>query len=123
MLWGAILKLRETRVRLIELVLALGIYFSADAMTYALRNLFPSAGAPGLALDPSDYGSVATARLAYTIAKSRGLPADTSPADGESANDCGHHLRDVFRGVCSILCLVLPFDLGAEPNMILSDGS
>src|SRR6202046_3649246 len=42
LLWGAILKLRETRMRLIQLVLALGIYFSADAMAYALRNLFPS---------------------------------------------------------------------------------
>jgi hypothetical protein len=42
LLWGAILKLRETRTRLIQLVLALGIYFSATAGTYALRNLFPS---------------------------------------------------------------------------------
>src|SRR5271154_2225888 len=31
LLWGAILKLRETRMRLIQLVLALGIYFSVDA--------------------------------------------------------------------------------------------
>lgn len=38
-LWGAILKLRETRARLIQLVLALGIYFSAFAADYALRNL------------------------------------------------------------------------------------
>jgi hypothetical protein len=42
LLWGAILKLRETRTRLIQLVLALGIYFSATAGTYALRNLFPN---------------------------------------------------------------------------------
>jgi hypothetical protein len=35
------MKLRETRTRLIQLVLALGIYFSATAGTYALRNLFP----------------------------------------------------------------------------------
>lgn len=41
LLWGAILKLRETRTRLIQLVLALGVYFSATACTYALRNLFP----------------------------------------------------------------------------------
>src|ERR1700722_1494392 len=41
LLWGAILKLRETRTRLIQLVLALGVYFSATAGTYALRNLFP----------------------------------------------------------------------------------
>jgi len=41
-LWGAILKLRETRTRLIQLVLALGIYFSAFAADYALRNLYPN---------------------------------------------------------------------------------
>lgn len=40
-LWGAVMKLRETRTRLIQLVLALGIYFSAYSATYALRNLFP----------------------------------------------------------------------------------
>jgi len=40
-LWGAVMKLRETRTRVIQLVLALGIYFSAYSATYALRNLFP----------------------------------------------------------------------------------
>lgn len=38
-LWGAILKLRETRTRLVQFVLALGIYFSAYAASYALVNL------------------------------------------------------------------------------------
>lgn len=42
LLWGAILKLHETRTRLIQLVLALGVYFSATAAAYALRNLFPT---------------------------------------------------------------------------------
>jgi hypothetical protein len=41
-LWGAVVKLRETRTRLVQLVLALGIYFSASAAAYALRNMFPS---------------------------------------------------------------------------------
>lgn len=41
-LWGAVIKLRETRVRLVQVVLALGVYFSAIAASYALRNLFPS---------------------------------------------------------------------------------
>ncbi|MFY9754103.1 MAG: hypothetical protein WAJ92_15785 [Candidatus Acidiferrales bacterium] len=45
-LWGAIMKLRETRTRLIQLVLALGVYFSATAGTYALRNLFPQIELP-----------------------------------------------------------------------------
>jgi len=41
LLWGSMLKLRETRTRLIQLVLALGVYFSAFAGCYALRNLHP----------------------------------------------------------------------------------
>jgi hypothetical protein len=40
-LWGAILKLRETRTRLIQLVLSLGVYFSLFAANYAVRNLYP----------------------------------------------------------------------------------
>jgi len=38
-LWGAILKLRETRTRVVQFVLALGVYFSAYAAIYALVNL------------------------------------------------------------------------------------
>jgi hypothetical protein len=41
-LWGAVLKLRETRTRLVQLVLSLGVYFSLFAANYALRNLYPS---------------------------------------------------------------------------------
>ncbi len=40
-LWGAILKLRETRALLVQLVLSLGVYFSASAASYALSNLDP----------------------------------------------------------------------------------
>lgn len=43
-LWAAILKLRETRTRLIQLVLSLGIYFSLLAANYAIRNLYPQFG-------------------------------------------------------------------------------
>ena len=42
-LWGALVKLRETRVRLVQLVLALGVYFSALAANYALQNLYSKA--------------------------------------------------------------------------------
>ncbi len=42
LLWGAVLKLRETRTRIIQLVLSLGVYFSATAAAFALRNMFPS---------------------------------------------------------------------------------
>jgi len=40
-LWGAVMKLRETRTRMIQLVLSIGIFFSAYSATYALRNMFP----------------------------------------------------------------------------------
>jgi len=40
-LWGAMMKLRETRVQLIQLALSLGVFFSAYSATYALLNLFP----------------------------------------------------------------------------------
>ena len=38
-LWGAVLKLRETRTRLVQFILSLGFYFSAHAASYALGNL------------------------------------------------------------------------------------
>ena len=41
LLWGAMMKLRENRTRLMQLVLALGVYFSAFAGSYALRNMYP----------------------------------------------------------------------------------
>jgi hypothetical protein len=41
LLWGAILKLRETRTRVVQIVLSLGLYFSAYAAIYALENLAP----------------------------------------------------------------------------------
>lgn len=40
-LWGAMLKLRETRALLVQIVLSLGIYFSAYAASYAISNLRP----------------------------------------------------------------------------------
>jgi hypothetical protein len=42
LLWVAVFKLRETRARLVQLVLALGIYFSATAALFAFRNMFSS---------------------------------------------------------------------------------
>lgn len=49
-LWGAILKLRETRAQLIQLVLSLGVYFSLFAANYAIRNLYPAAISLSIAL-------------------------------------------------------------------------
>jgi hypothetical protein len=51
-LWAAVLKLRETRARLIQLVLSLGVYFSLFAASYALRNLFPSVSSYFIPLMP-----------------------------------------------------------------------
>jgi hypothetical protein len=38
LLWGAVLKLRETRTRLVQFILSLGLYFSAYAASFALMN-------------------------------------------------------------------------------------
>ena len=41
-LWGAVAKLRETRTRLMQLVLSIGVYVSLSAGSYALLNLYPN---------------------------------------------------------------------------------
>lgn len=41
-LWAAVKKLRETRTQVIQFVLALGVYFSALAASYALAVLYPN---------------------------------------------------------------------------------
>lgn len=51
-LWAAVVKLRETRTQLIQLVLGLGVYFSAFAANYALRNLYPQFSAIWMYLPP-----------------------------------------------------------------------
>jgi hypothetical protein len=38
---GSVLKMEEKPARLVQIVMALGIYFSATAGMYAVRNLFP----------------------------------------------------------------------------------
>jgi len=67
LLWGAVLKLRETRARLVQLVLALGIYFSASAATYALRNLFT--GLEFLKIIPPLVNTWLPLAWAYTFTK------------------------------------------------------
>jgi hypothetical protein len=41
LLWGAMMKLRTNRTREMQLVLSLGMYFSALAATYALKSIYP----------------------------------------------------------------------------------
>jgi hypothetical protein len=48
-LWSALKKLRETRTRLIQFTLALGVYFSAFAATFAIEVLYPGSLIPGIA--------------------------------------------------------------------------
>lgn len=67
LLWGAVVKLRETRTRLIQLVLALGVYFSATAGIYAFRNLFPGFELPSLRLIPPVMGTLLPLAWAYTF--------------------------------------------------------
>ena len=73
LLWGAVVKLRETRTRLIQLVLALGIFFSSDAAGYALRNLYPSLEATFLKWIPPIAGTFLPLAWAYTFTK---IPED-----------------------------------------------
>jgi hypothetical protein len=42
LLWGAMMKLRENRTHLVQLVLSMGVYFSAFAGSYALDNMYPN---------------------------------------------------------------------------------
>jgi hypothetical protein len=69
LLWGAMLKLRETRTRLVQLVLALGIYFSTLAGIYALRNLFPAMEDPVLRWFPPFVAIWLPLAWSYTFAR------------------------------------------------------
>jgi hypothetical protein len=69
LLWGAILHLKETRTRLIQLVLALGIYFSGNAGTYALRHLFPDLQSAFLQWLPPLFGALLPLAWTYTFLK------------------------------------------------------
>ena len=69
MLWCVIMKLKETRVRLAQLVLALGIYFAGTAVAYATRNLFPGFGSSALAWVPPIMSEWLAVAWIYTLAR------------------------------------------------------
>lgn len=73
LLWGAVIKLRETRTRLIQLILALGVFFSAEAACYALRNLFPGLEPTVLKWVPPIAGTFLPMAWAYTFTR---IPED-----------------------------------------------
>ncbi len=65
-LWAAILKLRETRTRLIQRVLSTGVYFSLFAANFALQNLYPR-GASYFELLTPLFGCFLPLSWAYTF--------------------------------------------------------
>jgi hypothetical protein len=65
-LWAAVLKLRETRSRLIQLILSMGVYFSMFAANYALMNLYQSRAAVFEYLTPL-FGCFLPLSWAYTF--------------------------------------------------------
>jgi hypothetical protein len=68
-LWGSVIRFRETRVRLVQLVLALGVYFSAVAGTFALFNLFPDLKSGDLRLLPQLIALWLPLAWTYTFAR------------------------------------------------------
>jgi hypothetical protein len=69
LLWGAVVKLQETRTRLVQLVLALGVYFSATAGIYAIGNLFPHLYMPLLRYLLPIFGLWLPVSWAYTFTR------------------------------------------------------
>jgi hypothetical protein len=68
-LWGVVLKLHETRARLVQLILALGVYFSGTAGTYAIGNLFPHLYLPFFRFLLPIFGLWLPLAWAYTFTK------------------------------------------------------
>jgi len=66
LLWVAVFKFRETRTRLVQLVLALGVYFSGSAALYAFGNMFPDLHMVANLLIPI-VGTFLPAAWAYTF--------------------------------------------------------
>jgi len=80
-LWGVMAKLRETRTRLVQLVLALGISYSGTAVTFALRTLFPAVPMNALRLLPPLFGTWLPLAWAYTFTMvPEGARLEISPA-------------------------------------------
>ena len=65
-LWGAVLKMRETRTRVIQLILSMGVYFSLFAANFAVQNLYQSRGGFFQYLTPL-FGCFLPLSWAYTF--------------------------------------------------------
>jgi len=65
-LWAAVLKMRETRMRLIQLILSMGVYFSLFAANFAMQNLYHMRGSFFEYLTPL-FGCFLPMSWAYTF--------------------------------------------------------
>jgi hypothetical protein len=66
-LWATILKMQESRTLLVQLVLSLGVYFSAAAASYALSNLYPNLYAASAVLIQPIMGCLLPLSWAYAF--------------------------------------------------------
>lgn len=66
-LWTAIFKMGETRMRLVYFVISLGIYFSGTAGIFAFRNLFPSLKSVVIYWIPQILGAWLPLAWTYTL--------------------------------------------------------
>jgi hypothetical protein len=65
-LWAAVLKMRETRTRIIQLILSTGLYFSMSAASFAMQNLYHSSSSLFVYLPPL-FGCFLPLSWAYTF--------------------------------------------------------
>jgi len=115
---GRGLKAPRNQNRLIQLILALGVYFSATAGTYACANLFPGLQESFLRWVPPLIGTWLPLAWAYTFSK---VPEDATVNDstfgGENSDDdCSRNFRFFDCSFFAILHLALPFNTGIKPE-------
>jgi hypothetical protein len=82
-----VFKLRETRARLVQLILVLGIYFSATAATFAFRNMFPGLHNVAQFMGPL-IGAMLPAAWAYTFTR---VPEDARLVPARLAEEMVSH--------------------------------
>ena len=79
-LWGTMLKLRVTRLRIVLIVSAFGLFFGLHAVTYTLRFFYP--GRSVWKLIPPLVGTWLPLSLAYTFAR---VPEEAGMATADAA--------------------------------------
>lgn len=83
---GSVLKMEEKPARLVQIVMALGVYFSATAGAYALRNLFPALGVSFVLWLPTCAATWLPLACAYSFIH------ETRDESGVSARQSAHQL-------------------------------